>query len=212
LVCFRQAQKVYPQNIDAIAAEADLLRQTNDFESATEVYKKWLKVEPFLLTIYNSLGYCYVKTGQYQLAYDLFKTGLQFNPKNPVLLNNIANLMLLMKNYTEAVKYYRLAAEVPNQFSKENRLNFARALLATQNFSEALLILRELYQEQPSDSSVMKLLAETELKLGNFASAREVFFRLLLLCPPDERQIYYQHWHQITYESEKRNGEKDKKE
>lgn len=212
LASFKQAQKIYPQNIDAIAAEADLLRKLNDFEAAAKAYKKWLTVEPFLLTIYNSLGYCYVKMGEYQLAGELYKEGLRLNPQNPVLLNNMANLMLVMKNYPEAVKYYRLAAEVPNQFSKENRLNFARALLATRNFSEAVLILRALYQEQPEDFLVLKLLADTELKLGNFPSARELLLRLLLLSPPDQRQNYYKLWQQAIYERESRNDEKNAKE
>ncbi len=212
LASFKQAQKIYPQNIDAIAAEADLLRKINEFEAAAKAYKKWLTVEPFLLTIYNGLGYCYVKMGEYQLAGELYKEGLQLNPQNPVLLNNMANLMLVMKNYPEAVKYYRLAAEVPNPFSKENRLNFVRALLANQNFSEAVLILRELYQEQPEDFLVLKLLADTELKLGNFSSARELFLRLLLLSPPDQRQNYYQLWQQALYEGENRDDEKGAKE
>lgn len=207
---YERAQAIFPHNIDAIAAEADLLRESNNFPSATVAYKKWLKEEPYFIPIYNSLGYCYIKLNNYQLAYDVLNLGLKFYPSSPVLLNNMANLLFLMKDYSKALQYYRRANETPNPFSKENQLNFIRALLKTGDYSEAIGLLRNLHQEQPDNLQVLQLLAEVAYQLRHFEEAKALYLRLWLLSPKKLGKNSYQRIEQINAELMKEKNERQK--
>ncbi|MCD6386240.1 O-antigen ligase family protein [Candidatus Sumerlaeota bacterium] len=198
LNCYEKARTIFPHNIDCLAGEADLLRRTNQFLPAAAAYKRWLQKEPFMLPIYTRIGYCYVKLKDYNLAYDYFQVGLKLNPQSPVLLNNMANLLLLTKDYSRALKYFRRANKTPNSFSRANRLNFARVLLATGNDKEALNILRQLYHEQPTNPQVMQMLAQCEYRAGNLEQAKELYLRLYLLSPQKLKDKFLKQWQQIN--------------
>lgn len=195
---YEKARTIFPHNIDCLAGEADLLRRTERYLSAVTAYKRWLQKEPFMLPIYTRIGYCYVRLKDYKLAYDYFQEGLKLNPQSPVLLNNMANLLLLTKEYSRSLEYFRRANKRPNPFSKANRLNFARVLLATGNDKEALEVLRQLYQEQPTNPQVIQWLAQCEYESGNIEQAKRLYLRLYLLSPEELKDKFLKQLQQIT--------------
>jgi tetratricopeptide (TPR) repeat protein len=206
---YKIAQQVFPHNIDALAQYADLLRKTQQYLEATTAYKEWLKEEPYLLPIYTRLGYCYINLKDYNLAHDYFTEGLKLNPDNLVLLNNLANLMIVTNDYERALEYFKRATIVPHLLNDENRLNFARTLLATRNAHLARHVLFELYLEDPGDPQIMQLLAQAEYLSGKLKAARWLYRRLFLLSPDKYKDNYLKEFKRIDSLIEKVKDEKN---
>jgi len=204
---YNRAQRIYPDSIDAVAGAADLLRRTEEYRTAFMEYQKWLRLEPYLLPIYTRAGFCLTRIKDYDKAYDYFMKGLDLNPRNPVLLNNVANLLLLTHEYERALEFYTKARSTENRFNRENRINFARALYAIGNYEAARDILMEAYEDNPSDLHVMRLLAETELALGNHAQSESLYLRLYLICPTGAKQFYRDKWKEVHEKYERSRNE-----
>jgi len=72
--------------------------------------------------LYGFLGNFYSDHKDYALAITAFNIALEINPHNIDALNNIAVTFSRMKDYSEALKYYKKCLEVtPNELQKEYR-------------------------------------------------------------------------------------------
>ena len=72
--------------------------------------------------LYGFLGGFYSDHKDYTLAITAFNIALEINPHNIDALNNIAVTFSRMKDYSEALKYYKKCLEVtPNELQKEYR-------------------------------------------------------------------------------------------
>lgn len=78
-----------------------------DMEKALEINKKAHKYNPNNKAIMDNLGLTYIKTGNLDEAFDIYDALLKKNPTFPEAFYNMAELMKLMRDYTEAVRYIK---------------------------------------------------------------------------------------------------------
>lgn len=73
-------------------------------------------------TLYSLLGNFYIEQSDYPLAITAFNIALEIDPNNMDALNNIAVVFFRIKEYPEALRYYRRCLEVtPIEMQKEYR-------------------------------------------------------------------------------------------
>ena len=104
-----------PQELNSKKAPGDLVNQVinlyqkGDVQATLSQAQKLIQNYPETPTLHNVLGACFSHTGQPKLALFHFKEALKLNPSNPEIYNNLANILIDLKQYEEAQKLLELS-------------------------------------------------------------------------------------------------------
>ena len=103
---------------NGIAKEKEIIRLMGSSAKEFDVQNP----EKSTSDLYGFLGGFYSDHKKYTLAITAFNIALEIDPNNIDALNNIAATFFRMKDYSEALKYYKKCLEVtPNELQKEYR-------------------------------------------------------------------------------------------
>ena len=103
---------------NGIAKEKEIIRLMGSSAKEFDVQNP----EKSTSDLYGFLGGFYSDHKEYTLAITAFNIALEIDPNNIDALNNIAATFFRMKDYSEALKYYKKCLEVtPNELQKEYR-------------------------------------------------------------------------------------------
>lgn len=92
------------------------LSRQQDWVDPVRFYSQTLSHAPQSVRVTNGLGIAYSDKGDFKRAIETFEKGIAMSPKTPNFYHNIANNYQIMKNYSEAEKYYLKAIEVDPNF------------------------------------------------------------------------------------------------
>lgn len=67
-------------------------------------------------TTYGSLGYMYIYSGNLKKALEYNLEGYEYNPKNDIIVDNLAFTYLKLEDYENAEKYYQILFEMEPRF------------------------------------------------------------------------------------------------
>lgn len=99
--CFSQSDKAYDK------AYADLKKEK--YEKAIEGFSKVLILDKNRIEAYSNRAFCYRIIGKYSLAQKDIDTALLMNNKDPMTLKEQAVLLVMKKNYPEALIWIKKA-------------------------------------------------------------------------------------------------------
>ena len=112
LKIYDEAFNAYPQDADLLYARGLLAADLGDIEKAEADFKAALAIKPDDSDALNALGYTLAdQTDRYEEAYAYVKKALELDPESPAILDSMGWVLFRMKEYSEALKYLRLAAE-----------------------------------------------------------------------------------------------------
>ena len=112
LKIYDEAINAYPQDADLLYARGLLAADLGDIEKAETDFKAALAIKPDDSDALNALGYTLAdQTDRYEEAYAYVKKALELDPESPAILDSMGWVLFRMKEYSEALKYLRLAAE-----------------------------------------------------------------------------------------------------
>ncbi|HEC05967.1 MAG TPA: tetratricopeptide repeat protein [Thiolapillus brandeum] len=112
LKIYDEAINAYPQDADLLYARGLLAADLGDIEKAEADFKAALAIKPDDSDALNALGYTLAdQTDRYEEAYAYVKKALELDPESPAILDSMGWVLFRMKEYSEALKYLRLAAE-----------------------------------------------------------------------------------------------------
>ena len=78
-----------------------------DIKSSIEIYEEIIKDTPSTVD-YGSLGYLYILDNQFEKALEFNKEAYDYNSDSDVIIDNLANSYLKLKDYENAEKYYKI--------------------------------------------------------------------------------------------------------
>ena len=78
----------------------------SQYNSVISQCKKYLKIYPEYVVLYNLLGLSYMNTGAYDLAKNTFTKVQKMDPTNVSILNNLANSEKNLFNFEAAEKLF----------------------------------------------------------------------------------------------------------
>ena len=67
-------------------------------------------------TTYGSLGYMYIHSGNLKKALEYNLEGYEYNPKNDIIVDNLAFTYLKLEDYENAEKYYQELFDMEPRF------------------------------------------------------------------------------------------------
>ena len=90
---------------------------TLEYEKATNIFDKIIKLNPNSYRAYYNLGIAYFNLGQIENAKNSFNSALKIKPDYKYCLYNLGLVYEDIKNYEEALKYYEQAIEIDPNFT-----------------------------------------------------------------------------------------------
>ena len=86
-------------------------------------------------TTYGSLGYMYIHSGNLKKALEYNLEGYEYNPKNDIIVDNLAFTYLKLEDYENAEKYYQELFEMEPRFP-EGYFEYGKYLIETKGERE----------------------------------------------------------------------------
>lgn len=85
---------------------AGYARQAGDYKTAADYYKKSIQTNPNSYIVWNDLGSCQMRLGQFEDALRSYDRALAINPKNEIISSNRALALQSLQRYNESQDAY----------------------------------------------------------------------------------------------------------
>lgn len=139
-----------------------------------------------------ALAQAYQLKNAYPEAEKHYLRALKMRKNDPQIQNNLASLYLDMKNWEEAIRYFRLASEnliFTGQVNALNGLGYAQHQKG--EYQEAVASFRKALAENPRNAQTHCMLGVSYSALGKLDLAMSEF-RQALVSAPNYARVYYQ--------------------
>jgi tetratricopeptide (TPR) repeat protein len=137
----------------------------------------------------NLANACMVR-GDLEFAASNYKAALRLAPQLTSCWCNLGNVHVQAGKPQEAIALYVQALKL-NPGHWPSRTNLVQALMATQQYLLAKLLLMELVEERPKDAQIHSQLGKLHFELNELESALQCFRRAAVLNPRDSDSIYW---------------------
>jgi|GEM_PF-1764434 len=158
---------------------------------AIETYEKLFAAKEPKEEWVLSLAGLYMDTGNTVKAIQLFDNYLSKFPKNFRLKQMLADALVETKQYNQAIELLdNMLKDVPHTEKDKILFKISSILLARNEFKKAETLFVQLYKNNPSDSEVIKYLAEIYWALNNYSESIR-FYNLFLKIYPKDYNTHY---------------------
>lgn len=167
---YRRAHQVEPSSSTLLRLFRALSAQS-DGKAALQVAEQWLKTNPQDWAVHKAQADAFARGGNFQAAQRAYEAALKVNPDAAEVLNNLANVQLLLKD-PAAVKTAELAlAKAPGNALAIDTLGWA--LFQNAQTDRALQLLRDARLRQPDNPEIRYHLAVVLAQTGRKNEAVE---------------------------------------
>jgi tetratricopeptide (TPR) repeat protein len=139
-----------------------------------------------------NVGVTYFNTGQFEMAEQYFRRGLQVVPDDPDLYSNIGTVSFFLGRFNEDVEYTQKAIALrPQKYDYWGNLADAYRMIsgnadkAKAAYKQAVFLAEKQLKVNPSDSDVLSSLALYHSRLSDADAARQYLGRALQSSPND---------------------------
>ncbi|MEZ4959335.1 MAG: tetratricopeptide repeat protein [Saprospiraceae bacterium] len=109
---FEKAIAIYPQYHDAYGQLGLCYYRAKNPEKALENYNLALKYRPDFAVVYSNMGIIFFEAGDLPKARELYEKAVSLNPNLVDPLRNLGAVNAMQKNFSEAIKYFKMAYEL----------------------------------------------------------------------------------------------------
>ena len=131
-----------------------------------------------------NVGVTYFNTGQFEMAEQYFRRGLQVVPDNPDLYSNMGTVSFFLGRFKEDVEYTQKAIALrPQKYDYWGNLADAYRMIAgnadkaSMAYKQAIALAEKQLDVNPSDSDVLSSLALYHSRLGDANLAQQYLGR-----------------------------------
>jgi len=178
---FEQAARLDPSSADAVLGLGQALSQQERFAEAAAAYRRAAAIDPKLAQASLDLAKTIENRGDIALALSIYREHLQSHPEASDLSEHIGTLLVNEKRYPEAIDVLApLAEQRPTPAILEA---LAQAYLMTDRRAEALPLLRNALQADPSNNELLIRYANVLLHAGETEKAAQHYHAALKQNP-----------------------------
>ena len=165
-----------------------MLMNQGDYPMAIIEFQEALTFDPDVGTIYTSIAECYWNIGKPELSMKNLKIALNKNPSDEEALRIMADQLIALKKYDEAIIYFTRLNEIDEN---ETRYIIALAELSKikKDYLSAVNFYMDAYKVEPSRIELLESAGRYALQLKNKTKARNIFKDLSLQNPSQENYI-----------------------
>lgn len=170
LAFYKQAHQLEPSTGSFLKFFVALNSQDGG-KPALQLAQNWVKAHPKDVIAQNTLANAYVRDGQFAAAKTAFETLLKLTPDDSDALNNLANVLLRLKDPRAIAVAEQAVAKAPANYNAIDTLGWA--LFQSGQTDRALQLLRDARLRQPASPEIRYHLAAVLAKTGRNNEARE---------------------------------------
>lgn len=170
LASYQRAHQLEPSS-DTMGRLLRLMLTKGDSKAATPLAEAWLSTHPRDLTLQKAMADHYARQGDFTLARTAYQNVLKLAPDDAASLNNLANVMLRLKDPAAIATAERAVALNPDNAHAIDTL--AWALFQGGQTDRALQYLRDARLRAPGHSEIRYHLAVVLSQTGRRTEARE---------------------------------------
>jgi len=170
LVAYQRAHQTEP-GTDSFLRLFGALSAQDDGKPALQLAEQWAKAHPKDATGQKMLANAYARNGQFAAAKTAYENLLKATPDDSDALNNLANVLLRLKDPGAIAVAEQAVAKNPGDFNALDTLGWA-LFQAGQN-DRALQLLRDARLREPANPEIRYHLASVLAKMGRRREARD---------------------------------------
>lgn len=167
---YRRAHQIEPSTETLLRLSLTLARQ-NDAKAAQQLMEQWVKKYPNDTFAQEALADAYANDGNLVAARAAYEKLLKIAPDSGSALNNLANVLLRLKDPTAAKVAEQAVAKAPNNPNAIDTLGWV--LFQAGQTDRGLQLLRDARLRQPANPEIRYHLAVALSKAGRKTEARE---------------------------------------
>ena len=161
--------------------EGKTLELQDNYIAAIKKYTEALKIEK-AAGIYYTLSKLYYNVSQYQSAYETGMSALKLDPDNIDYKDNIADVLIILNNYPEALKYLKQVLDKrPDDINV--MYNIGRLYEAMKQPSDAIAYYEKITNDYEYDETVLQRMIEIYDGYKDYANEAAAMEKLLYLNP-----------------------------
>ena len=167
---YRRSYQAEPSTETLLRLFAALSSQETG-KSAIELGEQWLKSHPQDIAVRKTVGDAYARAGNFPAARSSYENVLRLMPDDPVAMNNLANVLLRMKDPAAIKVAEQALAKSPASPDAIDTLGWI--LFQNGQIDSALTMLRDARLRVPANAEIRYHLAVVLAKAGRKSEARE---------------------------------------
>jgi eukaryotic-like serine/threonine-protein kinase len=148
------------------------LNVTGELPKAAQAYQEEIENYPQKSAAYLNLGVVYAEQGQHEKSAELTRQGLQLDPANVALYDNLANCYLALQRFDEARSVIHQAQALKLDDYITRNTEYALAFLASD--SAAMAEQQQWFAGKPEENYGLALAADTDAYAGHLGKARDL--------------------------------------
>jgi tetratricopeptide (TPR) repeat protein len=161
---------------------AEFFLENQHFNQAAQLFSFIEKTEESNIELFEKIGYCYQRIGNYQLALDYYKKAELLDAKKAWITKKIALCYRYLNENSKALEYYKEAEKL----EPENlyiQAYIGHSLVRLEKYEEALNYYFKVEYLAPSNDKIQRPIAWISLILGKFETAINYYQKI-----PDEQK------------------------
>lgn len=173
---------------EILKEDKKIVRNIAEYYFSKNYYNEAAEVFNYLLNdeksgeLFQKLGYCYQKNGDFEQALKAYKSAELFELNKKWNLNKIALCYRNLKQPQKALEYYR-EVELIDEENLNVQLNIGHCLLELEHFDEALKTYFKVEYLMPENKKVWKPIGWCSLVAGKLEQAEKYFSKLIADSP-----------------------------
>ena len=148
-----------PPTAKTLYVMADILASQGRDRETQFMLERIIKEYPDFFSAYNSLAELQMRHRRIPDAANTLLAGLQVNPNDPVLLNNLGMCQLIRKDYEKSLEYFTQAAGLAPENTRY-RSNMATTLVLLDRRQEALALYEQILPKEEALENI-KILCDS---------------------------------------------------
>ncbi len=159
-------------------------------EEAYKYAKKAIDIEPSNALAHTTIGYIYMRAGEYDLAIEELQRAIELNPNDWRSYRHLGAIMLYSGRTDEALQWYEISMRYDPYVSPGMLMNIGIGNYLNGNYDEALKWLEKAATLSPSFLGSHIVLAATYAQIGRMQDAASEVAEIKRLAPFFEIDIY----------------------
>jgi len=168
-----------PEKAIKLAARGQEESDKKNLEKAADLLHKAVQICPTFVEAWNNLGVTYLRMGKQKEAESALVRALDSDPKAAPALRNLGLIYLQTKRPNEALAVLLRAREAAREKDLYIETYLGHALYGTGQYQEAEAVLKGAIRMKPDFPAALYPLALAQVKLREYADAKETFTRFL---------------------------------
>ncbi len=149
---------------------AEFFLENEHFDKAVEIFKNNEKTEEGNIELFEKIGYCYQRIGQYNKALTYYKRAELLDENKAWIIKKIAICYRNLNEHGKALEYYKAAEKIePDNLYIQAYIG--HTLLRIEKYEEALKYYFKVEYLAPSNDKIQRPIAWVSFILGKFDTA-----------------------------------------